>query len=152
MNAGYRRILVAIDDSHAAQRALGEGIGIAQAPGGELRIIHVLEGQSIALTFNPYARYYTRDLVRQLRQAGAELLARAASRVRAAGVVAETVLCDSQGRPVEERILELARAWPADLIVMGTHGRRGVGRALLGRCAEGVIRQSNVPVLLARAA
>ncbi|CUI49267.1 MULTISPECIES: universal stress protein [Achromobacter] len=66
MNAGYRRILVAIDDSHAAQRALGEGIGIAQAPGGELRIIHVLEGQSIALTFNPYARYYTRDLVRQL--------------------------------------------------------------------------------------
>ncbi|MCZ8383784.1 universal stress protein [Achromobacter xylosoxidans] len=66
--------------------------------------------------------------------------------------MAETVLCDSQGRPVKERILELARAWPADLIVMGTHGRRGVGRALLGSCAEGVIRQSNVPVLLARAA
>ncbi|WP_448684978.1 universal stress protein [Achromobacter xylosoxidans] len=43
MNAGYRRILVAIDDSYAAQRALGEGIGIAQAPGAKLRIIHVLE-------------------------------------------------------------------------------------------------------------
>ncbi|NMU91101.1 universal stress protein [Achromobacter ruhlandii] len=152
MPTEHRRILVAIDGSHASDRALDEAIGLARLSHAELHIIHVLDDLSISMAFNPYAGYYTGELISQLRQDGAQLLARAAARASAAGAVVQTALYDDLGLPVRERILEIARSWPADLIVMGTHGRRGVDRALLGSCAEGVVRAASVPVLLVRAA
>lgn len=152
MQTEHRRILVAIDGSHASERALDEGIAIARLSHAELRVIHVVDDLSVSMAFNPYAGYYTGELISQLRQAGAQLLARAAARASAAGAVVYTALYDDLGLPVQERILEIARSWPADLIVMGTHGRRGVGRVLLGSCAEGVLRDAPVPVLLVRAA
>ncbi|WP_116519823.1 universal stress protein [Achromobacter insuavis] len=152
MQTEHRRILVAIDGSHASDRALDEGIAIAKLSHAELRVIHVVDDLSISMAFNPYAGYYTGELISQLRQVGAQLLARAAARASAAGAAVDTTLYDDLGLPVHERILEIARSWPADLIVMGTHGRRGVGRALLGSCAEGVVHDAPVPVLLVRAA
>ncbi|MGE8656811.1 MAG: universal stress protein [Achromobacter sp.] len=149
---GPRRILVAIDGSHASDRALDEGVALAKLSHAALRVIHVLDDLSISMAFNPYAGYYTGELITQLRQGGAQMLARAAARASAAGAAVETVLYDDLGLPVQARILGIARNWPADLIVMGTHGRRGVGRALLGSCAEAVVREAAVPVLLVRAA
>ena len=62
----------------------------------------------------------------------------------------ETALVDSVGQRVSDIILDQAAAWPADLIVIGTHGRRGVDRVLMGSDAEQVARRSPVPVLLVR--
>ena len=70
--------------------------------------------------------------------------------VAAAGVPVETALVESQGERVSEIVVEQARAWPADLIVIGTHGRRGVDRVLMGSDAEQIARRAPVPVLLVR--
>jgi hypothetical protein len=62
----------------------------------------------------------------------------------------ETVLRDNFAVPVHELIVTEAGAWPADLVVLGTHGRRGIGRVVLGSSAENVLRRSPIPVLLVR--
>ena len=67
---------------------------------------------------------------------------------RAMGLKASTVLAENTGGRVADALIAEAKRWHADLIVMGTHGRRGVKRALLGSDAELVIRYSPVPVLL----
>ena len=66
------------------------------------------------------------------------------------GVKAETAQIESRGQLVSEAILADARRSRADVIVMGTHGRRGLNRLLLGSDAERVLREANVPVLLTR--
>ncbi len=146
----YSRIVVAVDDSHASNRALDEAINIAKTTSATLRIVHVLDDVSVSLTANPYAGYYTGELIENLRQGGTEILQKAHARAKAAGVQAETVLFDDLGLSVQERIVSTAQEWSADLIVMGTHGRRGMQRAMLGSSAEGVLRSTSVPVLLVR--
>lgn len=146
----YTRIIVAVDSSHASNRALDEAIKIAKGSNATLRIIHVLDDLSVFLATNPYAGYYTGELIENLRQAGEKVLDEARTRATAAELPVETVLYDDLGLSVEERIITAAQDWPADLIVMGTHGRRGVKRAMLGSSAEAVLRASSIPVLLVR--
>ncbi|NMK46465.1 universal stress protein [Achromobacter sp. Bel] len=146
----YSRIVVAVDSSHASNRALDEAIKIAKGSDATLRIIHVLDDLSVYLAANPYAGYYTGELIENLRREGAKILEQARMRATAAELQVETVLYDDLGLPVEERIVTAAQDWPADLIVMGTHGRRGVKRAMLGSSAEAVLRTSPMPVLLVR--
>ena len=89
------------------------------------------------------------DYERALREAGERLLSQAQATVKAAGLDAETVLeqvITVQQHPADEIVAEAAR-WPADLIVLGTHGRRGLRRFLLGSVAEGVARMADRPVL-----
>ena len=57
---------------------------------------------------------------------------------------------DPMGKTVQQRVLSEAETWEADLIVIGTHGRRGVRRMVLGSSAEGILRSAHVPVLLVR--
>ncbi|KAG1247145.1 hypothetical protein G6F57_021886 [Rhizopus arrhizus] len=71
--------------------------------------------------------------------------------VKAAGVDADTVLYENLDRTVQQRVLDESLAWKADLIVIGTHGRRGASRLVLGSSAEGIMRGASVPVLLVRA-
>ena len=84
-------------------------------------------------------------------EAGEAVLKRALERVRGAPVAVETVLVPHPGGRLADRVLQQASEWPADLVVLGTHGRRGVGRMLLGSDAEQVLRTAPVPVLLVRA-
>jgi nucleotide-binding universal stress UspA family protein len=78
------------------------------------------------------------------------LLAKALARVEAAGIPADTVLIDGlQGR-LYEFVAGEASKWNADLIVLGTHGRRGIERVMLGSDAENILRNSTIPVLLIR--
>ena len=70
---------------------------------------------------------------------------------RRSGVTAETAVVESRGRHVSDVILAETQKWRADVIVMGTHGRRGLNRLLLGSDAEGVLREAAVPVLLCEA-
>jgi nucleotide-binding universal stress UspA family protein len=71
--------------------------------------------------------------------------------VRGAGVDADSRLVESLGAEAGECIIEQANSWPADLIVCGTHGRRGIRRIVMGSDAEYVLRHSPVPVLMVRA-
>jgi nucleotide-binding universal stress UspA family protein len=144
----YRRLLVPLDDSGTAQDGLREALALARDLRSTVVLLHVLE---MVPVMPDVATAETWQALREgMRSSGRRILDEAERRVRAAGVPCESVLEDVEvGRPADI-ICEQARSQRCDLIVMGTHGRRGVRRALLGSDAELVLRQSPVPVLLVR--
>lgn len=144
----YRRILVPLDGTGTSQRGLREALALAKPLGATLVLLHVIE----AIIMVPEVG--TAEVWASLREgqeeAGRRLLDEALRVVKAEGVACESVLPDTQARRVADVIVERAATHQCDLIVMGTHGRRGVRRAILGSDAEIVLRQSPVPVLLVR--
>jgi len=142
----YGKILVPVDGSEPSARGLGEAIRLARDQRAELRCVHVIDEH---ILFD--APFAYPDLLDKMRDAGTAILDDASGRARDAGIPAEAVLRESRGRRVSRTILDEAAAWPADLIVMGTHGRRGLSHLALGSDAERVVRESPVPVLLVRA-
>jgi nucleotide-binding universal stress UspA family protein len=144
----YNRILVPTDGSHTATVGLREAIKLAKEQGSQLRIIHVLDELS---TVSPeiYGSLYDR-LIEQLRKTGCAVLAIAETLARNAGLSVETRLVETLGGPAGEYVIRAAKEWQADLIVCGTHGRRGLRRILLGSDAEYIVSHSTVPVLLIR--
>ncbi len=145
----YQRILVPIDGSETAQRGLQEAIRLAKAGGGQLRLFHVIDDLSFALAMDAYAGQQG-DWLATMREAGARVLSDAKSAAAAAGVPAEGVLHETAGTRLADAVAGEAAKWQADLIVLGTHGRRGVGRVLLGSGAESVLRSAPIPVLVVR--
>ena len=145
----YQRILVPVDGSSTSNRGLDEAIRIARLTQGQLRLIHVIDELSFALAMDAYSGY-AGDWLGVLRENGGNILSTAKATARAAGVEAETVLYDKFSSKVHECVGAEAARWPADLIVLGTHGRRGVGRLFMGSSAENIVRCATVPVLLVR--
>lgn len=148
----YQRILVPVDGSPTSDRGLDEAIRLAQLTGGRLRLMHVVDELSLALGNAGGFSMATPDMFQLLRDAGAQILAQARARVEAAALPVDTVLDDTLGGRVCDLVVTQAKQWPADLIVIGTHGRRGVGRLVMGSGAEQILRLAPVPVLLVRAA
>lgn len=146
----YQRILVPLDGSATARRGLEEATRLAKLTQGRLRIIHVIDELSFALAMDAYAGH-AGDWLSVLREDGERLLAEATAAAKAAGVEADTALYDRRSGQVHELVTAEAAKWPADLIVLGTHGRRGVGRVVMGSSAEHILRTAPVPVLLVRA-
>jgi nucleotide-binding universal stress UspA family protein len=141
-----KKILVAIDGSDTSTRGLEEAIGLAKVTGGRLKLVHVLNvliGAEYGLSVDANA------MAAAIRANGAATLDEAAALVRKADVPFEQQIVESFGRPADE-IVRAAEAWPADLIVIGTHGRRGLLRLAMGSDAELVLRLSSVPVLMVR--
>ncbi|MGW8270449.1 MAG: universal stress protein, partial [Burkholderiales bacterium] len=89
-----------------------------------------------------------RPVLAKLARSGRAILDAARRSAKKAGVEAETVLREPLTKRVADEVLREAKKWRADLIVMGTHGRRGVRRLVLGSDAEQIVRQADVPVLL----
>jgi nucleotide-binding universal stress UspA family protein len=147
----YQRILVPVDGSPTSARGLDEAIRIAKLTQGRLRLFHVIDELSFALAMDAYSGY-AGDWLSVLREKGCNLLEEGKAAAQAAGVEADVVLCDSFSSSVHQQVTEEARKWSADLIVVGTHGRRGVGRFVMGSSAEYILRYATVPVLLVRAA
>jgi len=141
----YRRILVPIDGSPASIRGVEEAIRLAGPLKGRIRLLHAIDELSIAQAG------YGLDGIEDLRAEAVRLLMRNADRVRRARVEVDTVLHDEAGRSVDSLVAEEAKRWQADLIVTGTHGRRGLGEVLLGSCAERIVRGSTIPVMLVHA-
>jgi nucleotide-binding universal stress UspA family protein len=148
----YQRILVPVDGSPISERGLDEAIGLARLTGGRLRLMHVVDELSVAMGATAGFASVGADTFRLLRDGGEQILANAKARVEAARLPVDTVLDDTLGGRICDLVVAQARQWPAELIVIGTHGRRGVGRLLLGSDAEQVLRLAPVPVLLVRAA
>jgi len=143
----YRNILVSVDGSVNSQLALREAIRLAKDQNAKLRLVHVVDPAS-----NPYmAEYaYTGHAEDSVRHVGETILREAKALAMEGEVQAETVMLDADDRGVANVIADEAGRWPADLVVLGTHGRIGVRRLVLGSVAEGVIRISPAPVLLVR--
>ncbi|VTU35984.1 Putative universal stress protein [Variovorax sp. PBS-H4] len=146
----YQRILVPVDGSTTSLRGLDEALRLAKLTGAALRLVHVVDELKYVTGFETFAAYNS-DLVPLMAEAGEQILQQGTEIAARAGVEAETVLFTSAAGRVSELVAEQARAWNADLIVIGTHGRHGVGRALLGSDAEQILRISPVPVLLVNA-
>ena len=146
----YKKILVPVDGSATSMRGLQEAIKLAKLTGARLRLMHVVDSISFA-TGMEAATMVSSEMLQLVRESGAQVLKKAQALVEKAGVQADTVLCDSFAGRVCDHVIEQAAAWGAGLIVLGTHGRRGFGRMLLGSDAEMVARLATVPVLLVRA-
>lgn len=144
----YRRILVPIDGSPTAERGFEEGLALARALGSTLVLLHVVEYMPSVPEMAPTLTW--EQVWKDLREAGQGLLERAHARARDAGVDAEARLEDVAATRAAVVIAEQAAALHCDLVVMGTHGRRALARALLGSDAEFLVRHSPVPVLLVR--
>lgn len=147
----YQRILVPVDGSDTSNKALAAALQLARESGGSVRLAHVLEDLSYLAGYEQFGGY-SGDLLGIMQEAGNHILRDGVDIAKAAGVQADTMLFDKLGERLPEVIAGAAREWNADLIVLGTHGRRGVGRALLGSGAEQIIRQAPVPVLVVRSA
>lgn len=145
----FKRILVAVDGSHTAELGLQEAIKLAKELQAQLRIVHAVDIVNINLGTefpNPP------EIADVLIKSGQRILRQAEAVAREAGITAETRLIeiDTLNHRIPEMIAADAEAWPADLIVMCTHGRKGFSHLLLGSVAEGVIRVATKPVLLIR--
>ena len=147
----YQKILVPIDGSPTSSRGLQEAIKLAKLTGARLRLMHVVDSISFAVGMEA-AMMVTGEMLELMREGGRELLDKARARVEKAGLRVDTVLVDSLAGRVCDLVVAQAESWHAGLIVLGTHGRRGVGRMLLGSDAELILRLATVPVLLVRAA
>jgi len=145
----YKRILVAIDGSEAARAGLDEAVRLARNLGSRLRVVHVLN--KTPWISPDVDQSILQRLIDELRGTGECILHDATTEARAAGVEVDSRLIEALGAQVGEFVIQEALSWPADLIVCGTHGRRGVRRLLMGSDAEYVLRHSLVPVLLVRA-
>lgn len=145
----YQRILVPVDGSTTSTSALREAIKVAKNQGSALRLVHVVN-ELILTTDDVQFIVPSIGLLESLRADGRAILKRAEALVREQGIEPQCVLAESIGRQAAHQIIEQAEQWPADLIVMGTHGRRGLHRLLMGSDAEQVLRAASVPVLLVR--
>lgn len=146
----YDRILVAVDGSPTADRALDEAIQLAKKLGSELVIAHVID--------NAYLKYDVgyidiRGFTEALMAQGKQIIAEARTKAEKAGVRARGLVVDDPigtfdiGFAIEQTAKDVG----AQALVLGTHGRRGFRRLFLGSVAESVLRQSTLPVLLVRA-
>lgn len=142
----YKRILVPVDGSPTAAKGMKAAIRLAKEGRGKLILLHVVEEYTAFVA--PEVGANIGPILDGMRAAGKRTLARVARSTAAAGVKPQAVLAENFGGRVADVIVQQAKKLRADLIVMGTHGRRGIKRALLGSDAELVVRQSRVPVLL----
>lgn len=143
----YKRILMPTDGSASSDLAVTQGLELAKQLGAEVTFLHVLENPLTAGYATPETLPYAAELYQDLREAGAQLLERAKAKAAAVGVTANTVLVEHHD-PVEA--VHDAEA-DHDLVVMGTHGRRGFNRWMFGSVAEGALRRSTKPYLVVRA-
>lgn len=144
----YKNILVPIDGSATAARGLAEAIKLAREQKAAIRLIHVVNELVVVATFE--STIYSGELLTALREAGEKILEEARQQVAAAGIEVEAVLLEAFGGQAGQTIIREAEQHHADLIVLGTHGRRGLSRMVMGSDAEYVVRLARVPVLLVR--
>lgn len=144
----FQRILVPVDGSSTSQLALQAAIRLVQEQHAQLRVVSVVD----EINLNLENEHVMNEFIEAVRKSGRDVLVKSAATVNAAGIRAETQLLEIEtfGHRVADVIVDEAKRWSADLIVIGTHGRRGVSHLLLGSVAEKVVHIATVPVLLIR--
>ena len=143
------KILLAIDDSKFSEAAIQALIAQAPPKGSEVRVLHVIE--PLPAIYGGAEWGYVMDwqaVTREQRKQAEALMARATQTLRAAGFQVTTAIEEGAPKAV---ILDSAAKWPADLILVGSHGRRALDRFLLGSVSEAVARHAPCSVQIVRA-
>jgi nucleotide-binding universal stress UspA family protein len=146
----YQRILVATDGSALSKKAVRNSIGLAAAVGAELVALYVVPNYPVSY-FEGAISISNDDLARTERQwhdKGQAIVDGVREAAEAKGVKARSVVAHSDH--VAESILSAARKHKCDLVVMASHGRKGIKRILLGSETQQVLTHSSLPVLVLR--
>ena len=145
----FKKILVALDGSDTADLALKEAIILAKENGSIVRGIYAVD---LHMTPDGSEYFTAKEIVDSMRKEGKEILMAAQKKMDSAGIQSETKLIKitQTSQRISDVIAKEAQKWPADLIVVGTHGRRGFSHFLLGSVAESIVRVATKPVLLIR--
>jgi len=149
----FKQILVAVDGTETSTRALGVAIELAREKKATLHILHVVDETVIPPDLEGsllLSHDYMKDVLARMADIGSKVLARADKSAKAKGAVTKPMLVTHTWGGIAAVILAHARKVRADLIVLGTHGRRGIARMVMGSDAESVLREASVPVLLVR--
>lgn len=145
----YSHLLLALDGSATSHLAMAHASALARLSNAKVTVLHVVDELDHSNGFER-PQVYLNEVRPRFLQAGQALLDAASEELLQAGVKCETVLLENSGKRASELIAEVAAAVGADVIVLGTHGRRGLSRLLMGSDAEQVARIAPVPVLLVR--
>lgn len=148
----FKCIMVTLDGGATANAGLKLALDLARDQHARLVGLHVIDDRAILSNLDEGhlpAKYLDR-MYAGLRQQGEDVLAKAKKTARAAGVDMTPLVAEASGRTVAHAILAQAKKAKADVIVMGTHGRRGLSRIVMGSDAEAVLHETQVPVLLVR--
>lgn len=145
----YKKILVPLDGSATSNLALDHAIALARLSGGSVVLFHVIEELAYSNGFER-PKIYIEQVRPRFIATSQTILDEASARLRQEGVNVETLLLESGGKRASELIAEQAKASGCDIVILGTHGRRGVERLLMGSDAEQVARIASVPVMLVR--
>lgn len=147
----FKRILVALDGSPASNAGLKTAVQLALDQQALLYGLHVIDDSQLSLGFYAEVPVTTlQEVLVTMREEGRKTVQKAEAVALASGVILTPLIIEAQGQAVARAIVQQARKLKADLIVLGTHGRRGLRRVLMGSDAEAVLRDANVPVLLIR--
>lgn len=141
----FQKILVPVDGSHTSNNALDYALRLAQDAQAHVRLLHCIDELSLLSGYE-----YSGELIQQARQAGQKILQDGLAAAKKLGVAADTVLVDRVGQRLGHSVADAVADWGGDLVVVGSHGRRGIGRVLLGSGSEQIVHTCPVPVLLVR--
>jgi len=144
----YKRILCPVDGSHTSDIGLHEAIRLAINQNAQLRLLHVIDTYMPVLDMS--ADFNLPYMIEMLRENGVKVIDKASAIANKSGIKADAKTIESAGSRASSYIVDEALQWPADLIVMGTHGLRGLSRLVMGSDAENVLRACKVPVLLVK--
>ena len=147
--AMYSRILVPLDSSETSHHAMEHAADLAKTNGAMVVLLHVIEELRLSSGFEP-PKVYIDEVFPGFLSRGQAMLDQAATRLRQDGIAVETTLIVSKGERVSDLIVKQVETTRCDVVVIGTHGRRGLDRVLIGSDAEQVARLAPVPVLLVR--
>ncbi|THF62393.1 universal stress protein [Pseudothauera nasutitermitis] len=147
----YKHILVAIDDSQTSRKALQEAISLARLHNAELEIAHAVD-ESVLETFSTHgvALADAKKIQGALLDSGQSTLDEAVHAAEEAGLKPKRRLLSSGDLHAADQIAKAVVDSGADLLVVGSHGRRGFQRLLLGSVAENLVRKVAVSVLIVR--
>jgi nucleotide-binding universal stress UspA family protein len=143
----YKQILIPIDGSDTSNLALQHAIALAKDQHSKLRLFHVVD---LTPAYSSVNAPHVVERQSALQGEGQKLIDDGSVPALAAGIQYDSKCITTFDKQIYDLIDEEAQSWPADLIVIGTHGRRGIRRLLLGSVAEGLARISNKPILLIR--
>ena len=134
-----------MDGRATSNKAVDFALRMAKDDQASVRLLHCIDETSFLDAYE-----YSSQLIQQARQAGQKILQGGQAAAQKLGVTADTLLLERAGQRLGHSVADVAGDWGADLVVVGSHGRRGIGRLLLGSGSEQILRDSPVPVLLVK--
>ena len=143
----YKHILIATDGSDLAGKAVATGLALAKQLGAKATAVTATEPWTAMMMGEPAISFPIAEYEEAATQSAARILGGVTEAAKKAGVACETV--HAMNFPADA-IIDTAKAKGCDLIVMASHGRRGIARALLGSQAVNVLTHSTLPVLICR--